>query len=64
MKTESHHEELKEILAKTYGKPSFTPSVVDYYANQRISLRTKPNEISFHSNRVDVEYDGYMKSLE
>ncbi len=64
MKTESDHNELKAILAKKYGEPSFTSSVVDYYANQGISLRTKPYEISFHSNRVKVEYDGYMKSLE
>jgi len=64
MKTESDHDELKAILAKKYGKPSFTSDVVDYYANQGISLRTKPNEISFHSNKVNAEYDGYMKSLE
>jgi len=35
-----------------------------FYANERISLRTKPNEISFHSDRVSVEYYEYMRSLE
>jgi hypothetical protein len=64
MKTESDHDELKAILAKKYGKPSYTSNVVDYYSAHGISLRTKPYEISFHSSRVKVEYDGYMKSLE
>lgn len=64
MKTESDHDELKAILAQKFGKPSFSSNVVDYYAAHGISLRTKPHEISFHSNRVDVEYDGYMRSLE
>jgi len=64
MKTEDDHDELKAILADKYGAPSFSSEVVDYYAAQGISLRTKPNEISFHSKRVNVEYDGYMKSLE
>jgi len=64
MKTESDHDELKAILAEKYGKPSFSSNVVDYYATQGISLRTKPHEISFHSNRVKIEYKEYMKSLE
>jgi len=64
MKTESDHEELKAILAKKYGKPSYSSEVVDYYTTPGISLRTKPHEISFHSKNVNLEYDGYMKSLE
>ncbi len=64
MKTESDHDELKAIMTKKYGKPSYSSEVVDYYATPGISLRTKPFEISFHSSRVKVEYDGYMKSLE
>ena len=64
MKTESDHDKLKAIMAKKFGVPSYTSKVVDYYVNEGISLRTKPYEISFHSNRVKVEYDGYMKSLE
>ncbi len=63
MKTESDHDELKAILTKKYGKPSYSSEVVDYYATPGISLRTKPHEISFHSNKVSLEYDGYMKSL-
>jgi hypothetical protein len=63
MKTESDHEELKVILKKKYGKPSYSSGVVDYYATPGISLRTKPYEISFHSDKVSIEYDGYMKSL-
>jgi hypothetical protein len=63
MKTESDHDELKAILIKKYGKPSYSSEVVDYYATSGISLRTKPHEISFHSNKVSLEYDGYMKSL-
>lgn len=63
MKTESDHDELKALLVLKYGKPSFTSNVVDYYPAHGISLRTKPHEISFHSNRVNVEYDGYMRSL-
>jgi hypothetical protein len=64
MKTKEDHDELKAILKDKYGEPSYSSDVVDYYADQGISLRTKPYEISFHSNRVNVEYDGYMKSLE
>lgn len=64
MRTEDDHDELKALLAKKYGEPSFSSDVVDYYAAQRISLRTNPHEISFHSKNVDIEYDGYMKSLE
>ena len=52
MKTESDHIELKGLLEKKYGEPSFSSDVVDYYAAQGISLRTKPHEISFHSSRV------------
>ena len=63
MKTEIDHDELKDILEKKYGKPSFTSNVVDYYASPGISLRTKPHEISFHSDRVKFEYNEYMKSL-
>ncbi|MEH6536783.1 MAG: hypothetical protein V7719_10340 [Psychroserpens sp.] len=64
MNTESDHDELKAILTKKYGKPSYSSEVVDYYAAPGISLRTKPREISFHSDKVSLEYDGYMKSLE
>ena len=64
MKTQEDHDELKTILADKYGEPSYSSSVVDYYAAQGISLRTKPYEISFHSDRVKIEYDRYMKSLE
>ena len=64
MKTEKDHDELKTILAEKYGEPSYSSDVVDYYAAQGISLRTKPHEISFHSDKVKIEYDGYMKSLE
>jgi len=64
MKTESDHDDLKAIITNKYGKPSFTSDVVDYYATPGISLRTKPHEISFHSNRVKIEYNEYMKSLE
>jgi hypothetical protein len=63
MKTEEDHDELKIILADKFGKPSYSSSVVDYYAAQRISLRSKPYEISFHSEKIKDEYDGYMKSL-
>lgn len=63
MKTKEDHDELKTILAVKFGKPSYSSSVVDYYAAQRISLRSKPYEISFHSEKIKNEYDGYMKSL-
>ena len=63
MKTEEDHDELKTILADKFGKPSYSSSVVEYYAAQRISLRSKPYEISFHSEKIKDEYDGYMKSL-
>lgn len=63
MKTESDHDELKEILIKKYGGPSFSSDVVDYYATPGISLRTKPYEISFVSENVRFEYNEYMKSL-
>ena len=64
MKTESDHDELKAILTKKYGKPSYFSEVVDYYANPGISLRTIPHEISFHSDKVSFEYNEYMKSLD
>jgi hypothetical protein len=64
MKTESDHDELKLILQKKYGKPSYSSDVVDYYATPGISLRTKPHEISFHSDKVSFEYNEYMKSLD
>jgi hypothetical protein len=63
MRTESDHEELKNILISEYGKPSFSSDQVDYFLSEGISLRTKPHEISFVSKRVREQYDGYMRSL-
>jgi hypothetical protein len=63
MKTESDHEELKDILITEYGKPSFSSDQVDYFLSEGISLRTKPHEISFVSKRVRQQYDDYMRSL-
>ena len=63
MKTESDHEELKDILITEYGKPSFSSEQVDYFLSEGISLRTKPHEISFVSKRVRKQYDDYMRSL-
>jgi len=64
MRTESDHEELKEILIGEYGKPSFSSDQVDYFLSEGISLRTEPHEISFVSKRVREQYDDYMRSLD
>ncbi len=63
MKTESDHDELKALLLKKYGEPSYSSHVVDYYASPGISLRTNPYEVSFVSENVKFEYNEYMKSL-
>lgn len=63
MKTESDHEELKDILITEYDKPSFSSDQVDYFLSEGISLRTKPHEISFVSKRVRKQFDDYMRSL-
>jgi hypothetical protein len=63
MRTESDHEELKDILISEYGKPSFSSDQVDYFLSEGISLRTEPHEISFVSKRVREQYDVYMRSL-
>jgi len=63
MRTESDHEELKGILKTEYGEPSFSSDQADYYRAVGISLRTKPHEISFVSERVRDQYGDYMRSL-
>jgi len=63
MGTESDHEELKDILITEYGKPSFSSDQANYYRSEGISLRTKPHEISFVSERVRDQYGDYMRSL-
>ena len=63
MKTESDHEELKDILITEYGKPSFSSNQVDYFLSEGISLRTKPYEISIVSKGVRKQFDDCMRSL-
>ncbi len=63
MKTESDHDELKDILITEYGKPSFSSNQVDYFLSEGISLRTKPYEISIVSKGVRKQFDDCMRSL-
>ena len=63
MGTESDHEVLKDILITEFGKPSFSSDQAVYYRSEGVSLRTKPHEISFASERVREQYGDYMRSL-
>jgi len=64
MRTTADHEVLRNILRTEYGEPSFSSDQADYYRSEGISLRTKPHEISFVSERVREQYGDYMRSLE
>lgn len=63
MGTESDHEELRKILRRDHGNPTFSSEHVEWNREAGISLRTRPHEISFVSPRVSEEYEDFMASL-
>jgi hypothetical protein len=54
---------LRSLLKQEYGAPSYSSNEVVYYQNLSISLRTKPDNITFVSQRVLREYSRFVNGL-
>lgn len=61
--TQAHNKDLRNLLKQEYGKPSYSSNEVVYYQSLGISLRTKPDNITFVSQRVAREYSRFVNGL-
>jgi len=61
--TQAEHEDLRILLKQEYGTPSYSSKEVVYYQDLGISLRTKPHNITFVSERVVREYSRFSNGL-